>query len=75
MHAARHDFVTIVPGVRLADGDVHDQARVGTPGQVAARGRRRARGRARGHRGADDPRAAAQRVSRRGRATRSRRRA
>jgi len=35
---ARHDFVTVVPGVRLADGDVHDQARVGTPTQVAAAG-------------------------------------
>ena len=35
---ARHDFVTVVPGVRLADGDVHDQARVGSPSQVAAAG-------------------------------------
>ncbi len=35
---ARRDFVTIVPGVRLADGDVHDQARVGTPTQVASAG-------------------------------------
>jgi len=35
---ARKDFVTVVPGVRLADGDVHDQARVGTPSQVAAAG-------------------------------------
>jgi len=35
---ARQDFVTVVPGVRLADGDVHDQARVGTPSQVAAAG-------------------------------------
>ncbi len=35
---ARQDFVTVVPGVRLADGDVHDQARVGTPAQVAAAG-------------------------------------
>ena len=35
---ARQDFVTIVPGVRLEDGDVHDQARVGTPTQVAAAG-------------------------------------
>ena len=32
---ARRDFVTIVPGVRLEDGDLHDQARVGTPAQVA----------------------------------------
>jgi orotidine-5'-phosphate decarboxylase len=35
---ARQDFVTVVPGVRLDGGDVHDQARVGTPGQVAAAG-------------------------------------
>ena len=35
---ARPDFVTVVPGVRLADGDKHDQSRVGTPTQVAAAG-------------------------------------
>jgi len=35
---ARQDFVTVVPGVRLDDGDRHDQARVGTPTQVAAAG-------------------------------------
>ena len=35
---ARQDFVTIVPGVRLSDGDRHDQARVGTPVQVATAG-------------------------------------
>jgi orotidine-5'-phosphate decarboxylase len=35
---ARQDFVAVVPGVRLDGGDVHDQARVGTPGQVAAAG-------------------------------------
>jgi orotidine-5'-phosphate decarboxylase len=35
---ARQDFVTIVPGVRLGDGDQHDQARVGTPVQVATEG-------------------------------------
>jgi orotidine-5'-phosphate decarboxylase len=35
---ARPDFVTVVPGVRLAEGDVHDQARVGTPSQVAGAG-------------------------------------
>jgi orotidine-5'-phosphate decarboxylase len=35
---ARDDFVTIVPGVRLEEGDVHDQARVGTPLQVATAG-------------------------------------
>ncbi|MDQ1508591.1 MAG: orotidine-5-phosphate decarboxylase, partial [Actinomycetota bacterium] len=36
--AARQDFVTIVPGIRLSDGDQHDQARVGTPAQVAIAG-------------------------------------
>jgi len=35
---ARKDFVTVVPGVRLEDGDTHDQARIGTPTQVAAAG-------------------------------------
>ena len=35
---ARKDFVTVVPGVRLADGDRHDQSRVGTPTQVTAAG-------------------------------------
>jgi orotidine-5'-phosphate decarboxylase len=35
---ARQDFVAVVPGVRLDGGDVHDQARVGTPAQVAAAG-------------------------------------
>jgi orotidine-5'-phosphate decarboxylase len=34
VHAARHDFVTIVPGVRFADNDVNDQARLGTPESV-----------------------------------------
>ena len=34
----RQDFVAVVPGVRLAGGDAHDQARVGTPAQVAAAG-------------------------------------
>ena len=38
VRAARADFVTMVPGVRLADGARHDQARVGTPEQVAAAG-------------------------------------
>ncbi len=38
VHAARPDFVTIVPGVRFADGAVHDQARIGTPDAVAAVG-------------------------------------
>ena len=36
--AARQDYVTIVPGIRLDDGDRHDQARVGTPAQVATAG-------------------------------------
>lgn len=62
VHAARPDFVTIVPGVRFADGARHDQARVGTPehvarvgGNVLVLGRAVTR--------ADDPRAAAERVS------------
>ncbi len=38
VHDARKDFITIVPGVRFADGAVHDQARVGTPEQVARAG-------------------------------------
>jgi orotidine-5'-phosphate decarboxylase len=62
VHARRRDFVTIVPGVRFADGDLHDQARVGTPegvaragGDVLVVGRAVTR--------ADDPRGAAQRIS------------
>jgi orotidine-5'-phosphate decarboxylase len=62
VHAARPDFVTIVPGVRFADGAVHDQARVGTPeGVVLAGGDVLVVGRAVTR--ADDPRAAAQRLS------------
>jgi orotidine-5'-phosphate decarboxylase len=38
VHAARADFVTIVPGVRFAHGENHDQARVGTPESVARAG-------------------------------------
>ena len=38
VHAARRDFVTIVPGVRFADGKVHDQARVSTPDAAARAG-------------------------------------
>jgi orotidine-5'-phosphate decarboxylase len=38
VRTVREDLVTVVPGVRLVDGDVHDQARVGTPSQVAAAG-------------------------------------
>ncbi|HEX7525798.1 MAG TPA: orotidine-5'-phosphate decarboxylase, partial [Gaiellaceae bacterium] len=35
---AQPEFVTVIPGVRLADGDNHDQSRVGSPAQVAAAG-------------------------------------
>jgi orotidine-5'-phosphate decarboxylase len=38
VHDVRSDFVTIVPGVRFDDGDRHDQARVGSPEQVARAG-------------------------------------
>jgi orotidine-5'-phosphate decarboxylase len=38
VHAARADFVTIVPGVRFAHGEIHDQARVGTPERVVRAG-------------------------------------
>ncbi len=38
VHAVRPDFVTVVPGIRLDDGDRHDQARVGTPVEVALAG-------------------------------------
>ncbi len=38
VHAVRADFVTIVPGVRFADGDNDDQARVGTPDAAARAG-------------------------------------
>ena len=62
VHARRRDFVTIVPGVRFADGAHHDQARVGTPERVArAGGDLLVVGRAVTQ--ADDPRAAAQRIS------------
>jgi len=62
VHAARPDFVTIVPGVRFADGRHDDQARVGTPERVArAGGNLLVIGRA--VTGADDRRAAAQRAS------------
>jgi orotidine-5'-phosphate decarboxylase len=62
VHAVRPEFVTIVPGVRFADGAHHDQARVGTPERVArAGGNLLVVGRAVTR--ADDPRAAAQRVS------------
>ncbi|MDQ1379455.1 MAG: orotidine-5-phosphate decarboxylase [Actinomycetota bacterium] len=62
VHTARSDLVTIVPGVRFADGPRHDQARVGTPEGVAeAGGNVLVVGRAVTR--ADDPRAAAERVS------------
>jgi orotidine-5'-phosphate decarboxylase len=62
VHARRRDFVTIVPGVRFADGAVHDQARVGTPESVArAGGDVLVVGRAVTR--ADDVRGAAQRIS------------
>ena len=35
---AREDFVTVVPGTRIEGGDVHDQARTGTPFDAARRG-------------------------------------
>jgi orotidine-5'-phosphate decarboxylase len=38
VHAARADFVTIVPGVRFADDDDNDQARIGTPESIARAG-------------------------------------
>jgi orotidine-5'-phosphate decarboxylase len=38
VRAGAPGFVTIVPGVRLAGSDVDDQARVGSPGAVAAAG-------------------------------------
>jgi orotidine-5'-phosphate decarboxylase len=61
VHDARADFVTIVPGVRFDDGDRHDQARVGSPAQVARAGADvLVVGRA--VTAASDPRAIAQRV-------------
>jgi orotidine-5'-phosphate decarboxylase len=61
VHDARNDFVTIVPGVRFDDGERHDQARVGTPVQVARAGADvLVLGRA--VTAASDPRAIAQRV-------------
>jgi orotidine-5'-phosphate decarboxylase len=38
VHDARKDFITMVPGVRFADGARHDQARVGTPDEVVRAG-------------------------------------
>jgi orotidine-5'-phosphate decarboxylase len=36
--AREHALRTMVPGIRFAGGDVHDQARVDTPGAAIARG-------------------------------------
>jgi len=36
--ATRSDLLAVVPGIRLRDGDVHDQRRVGTPEAAAAVG-------------------------------------
>ncbi|MDZ4828407.1 MAG: orotidine-5'-phosphate decarboxylase [Actinomycetota bacterium] len=38
VHRVAPGFVTIVPGIRPADGESHDQARVGTPEAVARAG-------------------------------------
>jgi orotidine-5'-phosphate decarboxylase len=38
VHAARADFVTIVPGSRFADSEQHDQARFDTPDAAARAG-------------------------------------
>jgi orotidine-5'-phosphate decarboxylase len=36
--AREHGLRTMVPGIRLAGGDVHDHARIDTPGEAIARG-------------------------------------
>jgi orotidine-5'-phosphate decarboxylase len=38
VHAARPDFITIVPGSRFTDSATNDQARFGTPGDAARKG-------------------------------------
>jgi orotidine-5'-phosphate decarboxylase len=38
VHEAAPGFVTLVPGVRMEGSNVNDQARIGTPGAVAAAG-------------------------------------
>jgi orotidine-5'-phosphate decarboxylase len=38
VHAARPDFLTIVPGVRFDEGAQHDQARIGNPFDAARAG-------------------------------------
>ena len=61
VHEARPDFVTIVPGVRFAESERHDHARIGTPDAVARAGADvLLLGRAVTE--ASDPRAAAQRA-------------
>jgi orotidine-5'-phosphate decarboxylase len=61
VHAVRQDFVTLVPGVRFEEGEVHDQARVATPNAAARAGADiLVVGRAVTE--ASDPRAAAERV-------------
>jgi orotidine-5'-phosphate decarboxylase len=60
---AREDFVTVVPGTRLVGGDVHDQARTGTPFEAARLGADvLVIGRTVTH--ADDPETVAQRIVR-----------
>jgi orotidine-5'-phosphate decarboxylase len=61
VHAARPDYVTVVPGVRFAEGDAHDQARVGTP-ESATRAGANVLVIGRAVTGAPDPRAAAKRA-------------
>lgn len=38
VHRVREDFVTVVPGTRVAGDDTHDQARTGTPIEAAQLG-------------------------------------
>jgi orotidine-5'-phosphate decarboxylase len=60
---AREDFVTVVPGTRLEGGDLHDQARSGTPFEAARLGADViVIGRSVTQ--ADDPEAVAQRIAR-----------
>ncbi|HET9729281.1 MAG TPA: orotidine-5'-phosphate decarboxylase [Acidimicrobiia bacterium] len=61
VHQARADFVTLVPGIRLADGAQHDQVRVATP-EAAARAGANVLVVGRAVTAAADPSAIAQRV-------------
>jgi len=61
VHAARADYVTIVPGIRFDDASRHDQARVGTP-ELAARVRADVLVLGRMITESSDPRAAAERA-------------